>query len=290
MNTPIAKTFSAFRLLTYISWVLAIAFVSNCYLNPAIQSIINPLESKSSSAGVLALLGGGGSTSSDIATLQITGQLKTDGLNLVNGNLTVSYGSSAVRGVAVSTTTTTNSIGKFVLSLKPGTPKISVSDANGNDLGSFELNVPTEGDITEKSNSSSLVVSSLRRYTIDETPDITTDSDSSVTFLLTSSTPASGAQLDSSAAPNTNATLNFSLSVDSSTIDSSTIQVINDGDPGNPGTVTSLSTSGTVVTFQIGNLIASQTFTINLSSTIKSITGSSLPTTTIPFTVTSGGK
>ncbi|BDA77556.1 hypothetical protein LPTSP3_g04860 [Leptospira kobayashii] len=292
MNASIVKTFFAFRLLTYISWVLTIAFVSNCYFNPAIQSIINPLESKSSSAGVLALLGGGANTSSsNIATLQVGGQLKSDGLNLVNGNLTVSYGSSSVRGVSVSTSTTTNSVGRFILSLKPGTPKISVTDANGNDLGSFELNVPAEGDITEKSNSSSLTISSLKRYTIEETPDLTNDdsSDSSVAFSLSSSTPASGEELTAAAVPSTTVTLNFSQSVDSSTISASTIQAINVTVPKMTLTLGSFSTNGTVVTFQLGNLLGGSPFLISLSSSIKSKSGSSLPVTTIPFTIAGGG-
>ncbi|WP_411823782.1 Ig-like domain-containing protein [Leptospira sp. 'Mane'] len=289
MNTLIAKTSFIFRPLIHISCVLAISFISNCYFNPAIQSIVNPVETKSSS-GLLAVLGLGGGTSSSLgeATLRVSGQLKSDGLNLINGNLTVSYGgSSSLKGVAVSATTTTNSVGKFVLSLKPGTPKISVSDSNGADLGSFTLNVPTEGEVTQKSSDPSLALSGLKTYTLTETPDLTTDDTASSggasSFQLVSSIPANGATGVALSGGNAYVELTFNNKVDPSTINTEILTVLSNGSAWSASNAYLSESDAKILNIVI---VASKlmTYSITIPNTVKDIDGNFLTQTTIGFT------
>ncbi len=157
----------------------------NCYLNPLLQEMLNPKETKSnSSLGllVLALPRSSASTNTD-ATLQIQGQLKTTtSQTLANPTLTIASISSAHR-VTVSTSVTGNGSGKFLLKLRKGVITINVFNSTGTNLGSFILTIGDGNAISQTTaNGANFLVTGLVAYGIDEVVTLTEDTVSTYTI------------------------------------------------------------------------------------------------------------
>ncbi|BDA77549.1 hypothetical protein LPTSP3_g04790 [Leptospira kobayashii] len=255
--------------------IIGFLFFSNCYFNPAIQSVLNPTTSESNSSGALALLAGGGSsvsTADTSATLQVLGQLKSSGVSVANATLSLGSTSSSVKDVvAVSTTATTNAIGKFLLKLRPGTYTISVTSSAGVSLGSFSL-VVNGTTVTQGSDSGTFTLLGLTTYTLDQTVTLTTE------FTVVSSSPVDGEQNAPTITGPSPASFLCSF-VFSNTVDASTMV------PGNIG----FSTGGTTITPSVSGNTASiifsgnnifafpmYSYTITLTNNIKDTDGFSL--------------
>ncbi|WP_411823796.1 Ig-like domain-containing protein [Leptospira sp. 'Mane'] len=256
---------------------VSILFYSNCYFNPAIQSVINPATSESGGAGALALLAGGGSSvSADTsATLQVLGQLKISSGSVANASLSLgSVSSSAKDTVAVTTTTTTNAIGKFLLKLRPGTYTINVTSSGGASLGSFSL-VVTSSSATQVVPDATFTVLGLTTYTIDQTVALTTD------FTLVSTSPADGDQSVPLLGSTFTIAFTFSNTVDASTITGGNISFI----IGTPEAAKSIShtTVGntSIITFGGGNIYVGMNYKITPTSAIKDTDGFFLTPKTI---------
>ncbi len=161
--------------------VLAFLFLQiNCYLNPLLQEILNPKETKSNSKLgllVLALPRSSASTTNIDATLQVQGQLKTlTSQTIANPTLSIASISASSRGIAVSTSVTGNGSGKFLLKLRKGTITINVFNSSGVSLGSFILTIGDGNSITLTTVSgANFLVTGLVAHGIDEVVVLTED-------------------------------------------------------------------------------------------------------------------
>ncbi|TGN08693.1 Ig-like domain-containing protein [Leptospira ilyithenensis] len=266
--------------------IIGILFSSNCYFNPAIQSVFNPATSESSGAGALALLAGSGSSASTTdtgATLQVLGQLKSSGSSVTNATLSLgSVSSSAKDTVAVSTTATTNGIGKFLLKLRPGTYTINVTSSGGVSLGSFTL-VVSGTTVTQGSDSGTFTVLGLTTYTLDETVALTTE------FTLVSTNPVEGDQSVPLSGSTFTIVFTFSNTVDASTILEQNISFII-GTPESAKSIshTTVGNTSTII-FGGGNIYSGVNYKITPTSLIKDTDGFSLTPKTLNIK-TAGGS
>jgi len=262
---------------------VSILFYSNCYFNPAIQSVINPATSESGGAGALALLAGGGSSIAG-ASFQVSGQLKSNNTNLTNANLTVvSSGATSVRFTPISTSTTTNGIGKFLLQLPVGKTIVSVS-SSGVNTTNFELSISSDGVATLSSNATPFTISSLSSHPLGTVVDLTTEEITSPTFFLVSSIPANGT---TNAIVNqnfqTDVTLVFNKTIDITTITTGSVTTAS----GPTITVFGGQQNGTTALFRMNTVFVNTVYSFSLSSAIKDLDGNSLTPQTITFTTIS---
>jgi len=249
----------------------ALVVFCQCLLNPAIQSVANPVEDATSPLGFLALFAGGGTTNS--AAFQVSGQLKDTNGNFISGaTLSVSSGSISAKNIPVSTSTSTNATGRFLLNLSTGTTKITVTSSAGSTLGNFNL-VVSEDSVSQTTDSNSQFnVSGVEKHELSATVTFPDDSAPS----LISSVPANGDISVPFSGSDVIFTLIFSKDMKPDTISGSTITI-----SGGSVSVTAISSKIYVVT--IASLFSKQSYVLTLSSGIKDLNGNSLPTTAINF-------
>ncbi|TGL60123.1 hypothetical protein EHQ58_06375 [Leptospira ognonensis] len=167
-----------------------------CYFNPIVNGILDPAEKATNSSLGLLALGGGSSSVSEIppvatavstdATMQVYGQIKDlSSVNIASPRLSIAETVTTSQRVAISTTYTGNASGKFLIQLRAGTFTVSVSDMNGNSLGSFRLIIATDLTATKEDISgATFIVSGLRSYGINESVPLTVDAVAATTYSI----------------------------------------------------------------------------------------------------------
>ncbi|MBL0955980.1 MAG: hypothetical protein IBJ01_14545 [Leptospira sp.] len=246
-------------------FIVPILLFQNCYLNPFVYDLLNPVE-KEENPAALSLLGLGPST------FYVTGQLMVAGTGVSGATVRIS-GSSDPTNVS-----TTDSAGRFKLIGSIGTMTLDV-DVSGTKF-TIELSVtPLLVTLVSISNSSFTV------FNLGASPSSASD----VTYLdITSSMPYEGLVVTNGnymATVSSGFSFNFSETLES---------------PSNPDTwrdenflispsLSFLSTSvgGNNVIFQVNNgtYLSDTDYYLTLLSGIKSITGKSMKPTVIRFRI-----
>ncbi len=281
MKTIVTKQKSFYKFLILLTYIF---FTSNCYLNPVVNSIVSPEETKENNSGLVLFAGLSGGN--NVATLQVTGILKnSSGVPIENANIYLGpIFSSSVKDTPVSTTATTNSAGIFLIKLIPGIVPISVTDASGNFLGGFTLTVTPTSATQETPSSSQFSVSSLAVYNINDSISLET---APVGFTILSTNPADGAT-GVPIAGNLTFSIDyvFSKPVNVSTLTASNVSFML-GASQAAKTVT-VSGSGTNITliFGGGNIYGNYSYLITPTTGVKDMEGNSL--TEKQITITTG--
>ena len=247
-----------------------------CYYNPFVNQLLVPEEAKdsSSSLGLLALSPTAPSTSND-ATMQVEGQIKsTNGSNLANPTLTLAT-SSSLRAEAVSTTYRANANGRFLLKLRPGVFIFNVTSSNGTSLGTITLTVSSTNTVSSViSSDAQFQVASLVSHELGAT--VTLAETETVAPTITSSTPANGTNphnmVFNGSTYDTFVSVSFSENIDQGTLTSSNIS-------SSPVASLQLTPSSNSVAITILNSSAGTPYTISFGNGIRDLVGNGL----IPF-------
>ena len=270
--------------LLILSFVLP--FVG-CYYNPFVNQLLVPEEAKdsSSSLGLLALSPTAPSTSND-ATMQVEGQIKsTNGSNLANPTLTLAT-SSSLRAEAVSTTYRANANGRFLLKLRPGVFIFNVTSSAGTSLGTITLTVSSTNTVSSViSSDAQFQVASLVSHELGAT--VTLAETETVPPTITSTTPANGATgvtvFTNSGMGNrlqTDFTAYFSESIDQSTLTGANITISPSAPPSLEFTPSSNSVFVAIHTNVGGNTL----YTLTFGNGIRDLAGNALSPVSIQFT------
>ncbi|MDF3821759.1 hypothetical protein P3G55_17780 [Leptospira sp. 96542] len=133
------------RIFLQILFIGFISLFGNCYFNPFVQGIVNPVEEKDDTASAMALgiVGAAGAFSSGSQVVVATGQiLDYMGMPAISHTVTVTSRSFELDNLPLSTTTDTG--GRFYIMTTVGSTELSVSQfLGGPEVLRFRLEIET---------------------------------------------------------------------------------------------------------------------------------------------------
>lgn len=254
-----------------IAFVFLISTV-NCYFNPLVNELLNPKVEETDSSALLGLAGGIGDQS---VLVNISGQIKKAGIAL--GNVEIKVMDPSFSGKSQTNSSTTNSAGRFYLSISMGFQSLQFSDS-GTIVNILLQVTPFSATVLSVDNSA-YQIQSLDVYNL--------DTEAPVYLELVSSVPYDGLLIDNGNFSLLSGGFAFTFSEDIEMPSNQTLWVAENFIVNPAITLLSPSISKNNVQIMINNgtITAFTPYTISLNSGIKSVTGKIVKPITIQFVV-----
>ncbi|WP_246835848.1 hypothetical protein [Leptospira meyeri] len=252
--------------------LLMFSFFQNCYFNPVVNGILNPVEKKEdSSLAALGLVGPDGQS----ITVSITGQIKKLGIAFANTEIKVIGSTFSTKDLVNSSTT--NTAGRFYLNVPTGLVALQFSDSGT--IVNIRMNItPFSATITSIDN---------LNYSIQNLDVYVPGAEPPVYLELVSSSPYDGLLIDdSNYSLITSSGFKFTFSEDVE-YPSNLPQWLAENFITNPsiGFETAIISKNDVTLILSSSLTQFTPYTMTLNPGIKTVAGKTIKQTTILFLV-----
>lgn len=244
----------------------------NCYLNPLVNELLNPKVEETDPSALLGLAVGIGGQS---VFVNISGQIKKAGIAL--GNVEIKAMDPSFSAKSQTNSSTTNSAGRFYLSISTGFQSLQFSDA-GTIVNILLQVTPFSATVLTVDNSG-YQIQSLDVYNL--------GTEAPVYLELVSSLPYDGLLIDNGNFSLISGGFAFTFSEDIEMPSNQTLWVAENFivDPAITLLSPSISKNNVQIMINNGDFTAFTPYTITLNTGIKSVTGKSIKPTTIQFVV-----